>query len=327
MTTSDEYTPIVLPARAIPPPATVSPEARRSLSTMASQPGLAWPDPSDLDGWRGLVAQVTATRAPAFAKMLEDAQAECQDIELGGVRCFDCRPVDASAEGLPVYLLMHGGAFVTGGGLAAKAQGARAAEVLGVRCVSVDYRMPPDHPFPAAPRDCVSVYAALLDSGVAPERMVIAGVSAGGNLAAACLLLCRERGLPMPAGLVLMTPEVDLTESGDSFRTNELLDVVLKRSVMPANLLYAGGADLADPLLSPLKADLSGFPPTFVQSGTRDLFLSNSVLMHRKLRAAGVAAELHVWEAMPHGGFPPGDAPENAEVQAEIAHFVARVTG
>jgi acetyl esterase/lipase len=128
----------------------------------------------------------------------------------------------------------------------------------------------------------------------------------------------------MPGAVVLLTPEVDLTEAGDSFRTNQLLDVVLKRGLPECNALYAAGADLTDPYLSPLFADFTaGFPPTLVQTGTRDLFLSNSVLIHRKLRAAGVPAELHVWEAMPHGGFG-GASPEDQEIFAEVREFVHR---
>ena len=100
------------------------------------------------------------------------------------------------------------------------------------------------------------------------------------------------------------------------------MDVVLPASLMEVNRLYAGGADLAHPYLSPLFGDVSGFPPTWLQAGTRDIFLSNTVRMHRRLRAAGVRAELHVWEAMPHGGFG-GATPEDREVSAEMTAFVA----
>jgi acetyl esterase/lipase len=114
---------------------------------------------------------------------------------------------------------------------------------------------------------------------------------------------------------------VDLTESGDSFQVNRLVDVVLPTTTMPSSLLYAKGADLSHPYLSPLFGNFEeGFPPTFLQSGTRDLFLSNTVLMHRALRRAGVAAELHVFEAMPHGGF--GGAPEDEELKEEVRRFV-----
>lgn len=134
----------------------------------------------------------------------------------------------------------------------------------------------------------------------------------------------RDEGLPLPAGVALLTPEADLTESGDSFATLLSLDNVLGL-LMQTNLLYANGHDLAHPYRSPLLADHTGFPPTFLQSGTRDLFLSNTVRMHRKLRDAGVDAERHVWDAMPHGGF--GGAPEDAEVRIEMGRFLDRALG
>jgi acetyl esterase/lipase len=125
--------------------------------------------------------------------------------------------------------------------------------------------------------------------------------------------------------LVLQTPEVDLTESGDSFETNLGLDPVLRSRLTAANELYADGHDLADPYLSPLFGDLADFPPTFLQTGTRDLFLSNTIRFHRALRRHGVRADLHVWEAMPHGGFGAmtgGEVPEDQEIHDEIRAFL-----
>ncbi|HVY80073.1 MAG TPA: alpha/beta hydrolase [Steroidobacteraceae bacterium] len=321
------YTPVRVRARDIPPPATISAAAQRVLSDGASLARMKWPPASDIEAWRHQLAAGNATREQMAASMLAGVRSRIETTRIAGVLCYDCVPRDGVAADAPVYLFIHGGAFVVGGGTFAKAQGARSADGIGVRTISVDYRMPPDHPFPAAPEDCVSVYKALIET-IDPQRIVIGGSSAGGNLAAAAMLMIRDRGLPWPAGVILLTPEADLTESGDTFRTNEDLDVVLKGGLPECNALYANGHDLRDPYLSPLFADFTrGFPPTLVQSGTRDLFLSNSVRMHRKLREAGVDAELHVWEAMPHGGFIPGDAPENAEIQAEVAHFVKRVVG
>ena len=193
----------------------------------------------------------------------------------------------------------------------------------GFAVLSPDYRMPPDHPYPAGLDDCVAVYRALVERFGA-ANIVVSGTSAGGNLAAAAMLRARDEGLPLPAGLVLLTPEVDLTESGDSFRTLLGLDRLglLKR----LNLLYAAGHPLEHPYLSPLFADFSkGFPRTFLQTGTRDLFLSNTVRTHRALCNAGVEAELHVWEAMPHGGF--GGTPEDEELSAAFRRFVLSCFG
>jgi acetyl esterase/lipase len=171
----------------------------------------------------------------------------------------------------------------------------------------------------------VTAYREVL-TRYAPGKVVVAGISAGAGLAAAGVLKLRDLGLPLPAGAILLTPEADLTESGDSFETNRGIDVVLRERLMPSVLLYAAGHDLRDPYLSPLFGDFSrGFPPTLLVSGTRDLFLSNTVRLHRSLRKAGVRADLHVFEAMPHGGF--FGAPEDFESMAEQLRFVEEVLG
>ncbi len=191
---------------------------------------------------------------------------------------------------------------------------------IQARVWSVDYRMPPDHQYPAALDDCLAAYRALLRERK-PSEIVIGGGSAGGNLAAATVLRARDEGLPLPAAVFLGTPELDLTESGDSFQTNLGVDTILRGSLMYDSLLYAGGHDLSHPYLSPLFGDFSkGFPPTFLSTGTRDLFLSNTVRMHRKLRNAGISAELHVEEAGPHGGF--SMAPEGEEMNRELRRFL-----
>jgi acetyl esterase/lipase len=188
---------------------------------------------------------------------------------------------------------------------------------------AVDYRMPPDHPFPAGLDDCVAAYRALLDDH-RPDSIVIGGASAGGNLAAAVILRAREEGLPRPAGAVLMTPAVDLTESGDSLQTNLGLDPLIQASARPAFLLYAGRHDLTDPHVSPLFADFTkGFPPTILTTGTRDMLLSDTVRLHRALRAADIPADLHVTEAGGHGGFF-GMAPEDEAITLEIRRFIER---
>jgi len=319
------YTPVHLSARDIPPPSTISPAARAFLSDGAALPAMSWPSPDDKAGWRERIAAADAMWDEMAAPILAKAQATIETTHIAGVLCHDCLPMAGAAADGPVYLFIHGGAFIMGSGAFAKVLGARYAAAFGIRVVSVDYRMPPEHPFPAGPEDCVTVYKALIET-IDPARVVIGGGSAGGNLAAAATLMIRDRGLPMPAGVVLLTPEIDLTESGDTFRTNQDLDVILKHGLPECNALYADGHDLTDPYVSPLLGDFTrGFPPTLVQSGTRDLFLSNSVLIHRKLRAAGIDAELHVWEAMPHGAFGRGDAPEHEEVTAEVGRFIRRV--
>lgn len=305
--------------RLIPWPRSISPEAVAALKANASIPARPYPPASDTEAWRQTIIETDQIMAGYFS-MPDDGLLELDTIEIGGVPVHRARPVGLSAEDRRLYIDIHGGGLVFGAGYFCRAGGAWTAATLGVEVQAVDYRMPPDHPYPTPLEDCLATYArAVEERGAA--NVVVGGGSAGGNLAAALMLRARDAGLPMPAGLVLKTPEVDLTESGDSFATLLGLDPVLKTCLPESIALYAAGAPLDHPYLSPLFGDLRGFPRTLLQSGTRDLFLSNTVRMHRRLREAGVVAELHVFEAMPHGGF--FGAPEDAEMQREIAAFVA----
>ena len=142
-------------------------------------------------------------------------------------------------------------------------------------------------------------------------------------------LKARDLGAPLPGVIGLFSPQVDLTESGDSFQTNLGIDVN-SGSLKSFNALYANGHDLADPYVSPLFGDFAkGYPPVFIQTGTRDIFLSNAVRIHRAMRRAGIDAELHVGEAMPHGGFGGGihDLPEDHDLRIEFLRFLAKHAG
>jgi acetyl esterase/lipase len=310
-----------LPAREVPPPAGISEAARAALAQPRAGRRGAYPPAAEKAAWRAMVAQADADQAKLSAALEPHLKAEAEPHPLGGVPAVLARPApERRVADARVLFDVHGGALIQGGGADAVRLNAKFMALrTGRDAYSVDYRMPPDHPYPAALDDVVAAYRALL--GIRPaSEVVVSGVSAGGNLAAALLLRARDEGLPMPAAALLLTPEVDLTESGDSFHTLAGLDFL--QPLIEVNRLYAGGADLAHPYLSPLFGDVSGFPPTLLQSGTRDLFLSNTVRLHRRLREAGVRAELHVWEAMPHAGFN-GFTPEDREVNAELRRFLA----
>lgn len=312
---------ISIPARDVPIPDYLSPVARAYLTPLPSWGD--YPPIDDKDAWRAYVAAVdeaVLSRFPAWSASL-GARAEVRDA--GGARVFDIAPSAHEPDDRTIVLEFHGGALILCGGEMCRMMGVGTAMRLQRRVWSVDYRMAPDHPYPAALDDGMAAYRTLLAER-APNEIIVSGGSAGGNLAAALLLRACDEGLPMPAGLILATPEIDLTESGDSFHTNLGVDPSLRR-LMPVNRLYADGHDLRHPYLSPLFGDLKDFPPTILTTGTRDLYLSNTVRMHRALRAAGVAAELHVTEAGPHTGFPGG--PEGAEIDRELRRFVADVLG
>lgn len=311
---------VTLGERTIPWPASISAGAVAGLKAAAAQASPPMPDPGDADAWRAMIPIVNAAMHASFAMPVDPSIAVATET-LAGVTVHRARPRALPPEDRRLYIEIHGGALVFGGGDFCRACGARDAAQFGVEVVAVDYRVPPDHPFPAALDDCLAVYAAEV-AARGPHNIIVGGGSAGGNLAAALMLRAREAGLPMPAALLLQTPEVDLTDSGDSFQTLLGLDPVLKAAPRAAADLYRGDWPADHPLVSPLFGDLAGFPPTLLQSGTRDLFLSNTVRMHRKLRAAGVAAELHVFEAMPHGGFFAG-GPEDEDMSRELARFVA----
>jgi acetyl esterase/lipase len=191
---------------------------------------------------------------------------------------------------------------------------------------AADYRIPPDHPYPAAVDDVVAVYGAILRR-YEPSDVALSGGSAGANLIAAAMLKARDLGMPLPAALLLNSPVVDLRERGDTAHTLRDIDSRLPNHVEAPTKLYVGGNDPSHPYLSPVCGDFTaGFPPTYIQTGTRDLLLSMCVRLHRALRAAGVHAELHAWEGAPHGGFGL-DAPETAEAYAEQARFLTNHWG
>jgi epsilon-lactone hydrolase len=312
---------IHLPARDIPVPTSVSPEAQAVLA-MPAQKQADYPPLDDHDGWRAMVADYDATVGGLIGARVADAAVTTETRSIGGVPVYVITPDDLPMDDPRVYLDIHGGAFIHGAGTTCRAMGISTAIRLGVRVWAVDYRMPPDHPYPSPLDDCLTVYRGLL-AELRPEQVIVGGASAGGNLTAALLLRARDEGLPLPAAAVIMTPGSDLTGAGDSFQTNMGLDPLLQGSVKDPTMLYAAGHDLTDPYLSPLFGDFTkGFPPTILTTGTRDLLLSDTVRLHRKLRADGIPAALHVTEAGGHGGFF-GIAPEDEEISREIRAFIS----
>lgn len=313
---------LVVPERVIPIPNTISAQAKKFLATMGAVPVSPSPELDDVAAWRKHIQDGNYAIGAMMAPAVANTPADISPHQLSASTLYEITPhaLEGRNEKRAI-LFIHGGRYINGGGLIAAHMALSLVGASKMRTFSIDYRMPPDHPFPAALDDTVEAYRHVLTK-YDPANVAVHGASAGGGLAASFLLKARDLGLPMPGACILLTPELDLTESGDTFETNAIIDVVLKQRLTQSIALYAGGHDLTDPHLSAIYGDFSkGFPPTLLTSGTRDLFLSNTVRMHRALRRAGVEAELHVWEAMPHGGFF-GGAPEDAEAMAEQVRFV-----
>jgi monoterpene epsilon-lactone hydrolase len=310
---------IRLPARDIAVPATVSREAQ---GVLANPPAESFEPPAldDHQAWRAMIAAHDGAIATMMAGRAAAAPVTVRRRDLPGGGVYEITPDGLDDGDERVYLDIHGGGFIWGGGELCAAMAVGTAIRMAARVWAVDYRMPPDHPFPAALDDCLAAYRALLGER-SPDRIVIGGASAGGNLAAALILRARDEGLPLPAAVVLMTPGADLTEAGDSHQTNLGLDPLIPGSGRQQFLLYAAGHDLRHPYLSPLNGNFTkGFPPAILTTGTRDMLLSDTVLLHRALRRAGIPAELHVTEAAGHGGFL-GQAPEDQEILGEVRRF------
>lgn len=316
-----KYPPLHIAARDIPVPAHISPEAQAWLSMPRPTEAPPYPALDDVEAWRQRIAASDAMIMQVHLAGKQLPQATVSEVREGEARGFEVLPASVDPADRRVFLDIHGGGLIMGAGEVCKAMAMNTAAYIGARVVAPDYSMPPDHPFPKGLDDCLAFYRMLLRDHD-PKEIIVGGASAGGNLAAATVLKARDEGMPLPAAVVLLSPELDLTESGDTFHTNAGIDGM--GSLMQANLLYAAGHDLSDPYVSPLFGDFrKGFSPTLLTAGTRDMFLSNAVRLHRKLRAAAVPAELHVLEAAAHGAFG-NRTPEEAELNAEVRAFCER---
>jgi acetyl esterase/lipase len=209
------------------------------------------------------------------------------------------RPPGAVAGRVVLYL--HGGGYVIGSPRSHRHLAAAIASAAAASALLLDYRLAPEHPYPAAVDDATAAYRWLLDQAIAPEHVVIAGDSAGGGLTVATLLALRDRGVPLPAGGVCISPWVDLTCGGGSYRTKAAVDpIVTQAGVAEMAQAYLGNVSPRTPLASPLFADLRGLPPLLIHVGSDEVLLDDAVQLAATAKAAGVETTIEVWERMIH---------------------------
>jgi acetyl esterase/lipase len=312
-----------VPARSVPVPETVSPQMQAIIAGPLNSTYKL--NPKDAAEWKAIVAKDAAATIAALPKLRQSLGVTVEPTMLGNVKAFIVTPKTIPPRNRDRVLLhFHGGYRVLNPGEAGTREAILMAAFGGFKVISVDYRMPPDFPFPAALDDAVAAYRELLKT-YKPENIGIFGTSAGGSLTITTVLRAKAEHLPMPGAIAPSTPTVDLAMAGDTLFTNAFIDNALVAPdpfIRATALLYANGRDLKDPLLSPVYGDVHGFPPAILTSGTRDLYLSNTVRMHRKLRAAGVEAVLQMWEGESHGQWLRDiNAPETKEYHDEVGRF------
>ncbi len=206
-----------------------------------------------------------------------------------------------SAEAGRVVLYLHGGGYVIGSPRSHRHLAAAIAGAAGASALSLDYRRAPEDPFPAAVDDAAACYHWLLEQGIAPGRIVIAGDSAGGGLTVATLVALKDARVPLPAGGVCISPWVDLTFSGASYETKSAVDPIVRRpGIDEMARAYLGKTDPRTPLASPVFADLRGLPPLLIHVGSDEVLLDDAVQLALRAKAAGVSATLEVWDRMIH---------------------------
>jgi len=318
-----------MPARSVPVPDTVSPQMQKIIA--APLPPTWNVIPNTVDEWRAQVDAGAAAIVQALPALRAQLHVTVEPHVIDGVKTFTVTPETIPAQNRNRLLIhVHGGCYVSNPGESGTGEAILMAGLGQFRVISVDYRMPPDAPYPAALDDAMTVWKAALKMAE-PRNMAIFGTSAGGALTLSMVLRAKQDNLPLPGAIASGTPMSDLTGRGDSFVTNAMLDNVLVAygaSCDKRAALYANGHDLKDPLLSPVYGDMRGFPPAILTTGTRDLLLSNTVRVHRKLREAGVEAVLQVFEGQSHAQYLRDvNAPETRDAIGEIARFLDKHLG
>jgi len=268
----------------------VSTEQRENLEAVLRQS--AFPVDIDVNEQRRLLRELTSAQ-PLPADVTVTAAA------LGGVPTAEIT-IDG-IEPRHVVLYFHGGVYVLGDAFLAADLASQVGRRTRAKVISVDYRLAPEHPYPAAVDDALAAYEALLHNGTAPSDIAFAGESAGGGLAVATLVNARDHGLPLPAAAFVMSPYADLTLAGTTMETKREVDPLMSREALQSRVTdYAVGQDAALGLISPIFAELSGLPPLIIQAGTHEVLLDDAVRLAQQAATADVEVTLDITPGVPH---------------------------
>lgn len=228
-----------------------------------------------------------------------DSAIDFEVVDANGTPCEIGLAPGSRTDAALVYL--HGGGYMIGSFKSHRGLLARLGQAAGIRTLAVDYRLAPEHPYPAAVDDAVTAYQWLLDSGTPPERIFFAGDSAGGGLVVAAMLRCKSRNIPLPRAAVLFSPFADMGTSGQSLVDNRERDFIVTEGMAPAMAkTYLAGADPRSPEASPIYGDLTGLPPILIQVSSHEVLLDDSLRLLRAAILADVAVHLRVYQGLPH---------------------------
>jgi epsilon-lactone hydrolase len=240
---------------------------------------------------------------PLFEKMIAAAPVPADVVttagQLGGVPVVYVDIPGTTTDGVILYF--HGGFFAIGSAATSVGLASDLARKARMQVVTVDYRLAPEHPYPAAPHDAMAAYQGLLDSGQDVAQVALAGESAGANLALVTLAAVGRAGLPQPTSVVLMSPWADLAGTGDSIETKADVDPIITADAVRVRARdYLGGADASDPAVSPVSASLAGLPPLLIQAGSHEVLLDDAIRLATRAAYDDVAVTLDVVPGVPH---------------------------
>ncbi|MFM6992270.1 MAG: alpha/beta hydrolase [Rhodoferax sp.] len=257
-----------------------------------------------------------------------DARVAVRSGVLAGVQVEWVEPIGLVGDkSAPVCMYTHGGGYIAGSVNSHRDMARYLARLAHVRMLMVDYRLAPEHPFPAAREDALAVYQGLLDSGIAGSQIILGGDSAGGNLALVTAQSIRDAGLASPCALVLFSPWLDMTHQSSTYQTNAAKDAMLARPLLEdAAAMYAPGMARTDERISPLFGNLEGLPPCLTIVSQTEVLLDDSRGLHRKLQALGLRSTCLEWKNTPHAfAVMPSLLPEARDALRQTADFIARV--